>query len=136
MSGVPQIPQNLDSLKYDKDAAKDGINTRDQASDKFATLKHLVDGSKAYMLLGPDPYRKVATIILPLAAVGAFVLIGSEPVVDSGDGFPVYGQNNGANANSFKYTGKAPLYAMAQAVGTFLQVNTFVERFGDGMPIN
>jgi hypothetical protein len=131
MSGDPQSPVHL-GVRMQQ--IHDGLMTRDQASDKFSALQFLIDNKQAYQLLPPDPFRKRATIIQPAAAAGALALfIGPEPLVDNGGGFPLYAGNN--NNSPFIYTSKAPLYAIGVS-GTAVQVNVFLERFDDGMPIN
>lgn len=127
-------PQHVGSLHRRSFKTADGITTKAQASDKYAAMLFMIDNIRAYQLLPPDEFRKCATIIVPAAAIGALaVLIGPEPLVDAGGGYPIYAGNN--VSAPFIYTSKAPLYAIGVS-GIAIQLNIFLERYNDGMPIN
>lgn len=60
------------------------------------------------------------------------IVIGSQPTVDNGVGYPLFQDNN---LPPLEYTSKAALYAKASQAG-IIQIALLVERFNDGTPVN
>jgi hypothetical protein len=108
----------------------DGVLSRTQGSDKYAVLLFQVDNKLAYQLLPVGPDRCVATIVVPANVGQLSIVVGPQPMVDSGLGFPVV-----QGGSPLVFTSKGALYAIA-STATPVAVAVLVEKYNSGTPVN
>jgi hypothetical protein len=124
--GLSNEPQS----KIQRANLLDGVLSRTQGSDKYAVINTVIDNKQAYQLLPADYDRCVATIVVPANGGSLNIVVGPQPLVDNGIGFPIV-----QGGSPLVFTSKGALYAIASSA-TGVPVAVLVEKYNSGTPVN